>query len=115
MDVEKADGHCTIHRAAMGKMKGVDYQWSGVITGDADGKITFRAEGAPSADFDSNRIGLCVLYGNGSLVGQSFQTDGATPKGVFPPLVSPKLVAEKFHTLRYATPHGVKVPSAADR
>ncbi|MDB5291584.1 MAG: hypothetical protein JWL69_2825, partial [Phycisphaerales bacterium] len=114
MDVEKADDHFTIRLAATCKLKAVDYQWSGVITGDADGKITFRVEGTPNADFDSNRIGLCVLYGNGSLAGQSFQTDGATPKGVFPPLVSPKLVAEKFHTLRYATADGLNVACSVE-
>ncbi|MDB5333117.1 MAG: hypothetical protein JWP03_4268 [Phycisphaerales bacterium] len=114
MDVEKADDHFTIHLAASCKMKSVDYQWSGVITGDTDGKITFRAEGTPNADFDSNRIGLCVLYGNASLAGQAFETDGATPKGVFPPLVSPKLVGEKFHALRYATADGLNVACSVE-
>ncbi|MDB5174838.1 MAG: hypothetical protein JWN51_3611, partial [Phycisphaerales bacterium] len=114
MEVEKADDHFTIRLAATCKMNAVDYQWAGVITGDRDGKITYRAEGAPNADFDSNRIGLCVLYGNASLAGQFFETDGTTPKGVFPPMVSPKLVAEKFHGLRYATADGLNVSCSVE-
>jgi len=109
MQVEKGDDHFTIHLAARHTLGALDFQWKGTVTGAADGKITFHATGTPNADFDSNRIGLCVLFGARSLSGQDFQTDGKFPHATFPLLVSAKLVGERFHTLTYATPDGLKV------
>ena len=81
-----------------------DYHWQGQIKGAANGVITFTADGAAGKDFDSNRIGICLLYGTPSLLKQDFQTidaAGATTKAAFPLEVFPKLVASKFQTLRY--------------
>ena len=81
-----------------------DYHWKGQIQGTADGAIKFTAEGAAGKDFDSNRIGICLLYGTPALLKQDFQTidaAGTEAKGTFPQEVSPKLVAAKFQTLRY--------------
>lgn len=91
-----------------------DYHWNAKIVGNPDGSINFTATGAPNRDFKSNRIGICVLYGTGSLAEQKFTTfDGkGTPilnPGQFPALVSPKLVGEKFQALRYVTPAGLEV------
>src|SRR5205085_2035165 len=83
----------TIRLAADCRIPTADFSWTGEIVGAADGKITFRAEGAPNADFKSNRIGLCVLYGSTSLAGQSFQTfdepaaSGKAARGEFPELI----------------------------
>ncbi|HZK80105.1 MAG TPA: hypothetical protein VFC46_03540 [Humisphaera sp.] len=109
MDVEKADDHFTIHLAADCRLGDVDYSWTGTIIGAADGKITFQAEGVAARDFDSNRIGLCVLYGKESLAGTDFQTDGVVGNGQFPNLVSPTHLADGFHVLKYATADGLKV------
>ncbi len=106
---EKAADHFSARVTAECKLKAVDYSWAGTITGAADGKITFTAEGSANADFESNRIGLCVLFGAGSLVGQSFETDGKPTRGEFPALVSPTLVGEQFHSLRYTTAEGLAV------
>ncbi|HET6248262.1 MAG TPA: hypothetical protein VFE47_11235 [Tepidisphaeraceae bacterium] len=109
MDVEKSEDHFTVSMAANCKMDAVDISWTGVIIGSADGKITFQATGTPNADFQSNRIGLCVLFGVHSLAKQAFQTDGPIANTVFPVLVSPKLVGEQFHTLQYTTANGLHV------
>ena len=115
MKVQKEKDHFTVEMAAQCKMGKVDYSWTGKITGSADGKITFYAEGTPHADFDSNRIGLCVLFGTPSLARQEFETDGTTPaKGTFPPLVSPTHVADQFHKLHYTTANGLTVAVASE-
>jgi hypothetical protein len=98
----------------------VDYSWSGRIEGTADGRITYQAEGVAGADFQSNRVGLCVLYGS-SLVGEKFQTfespdgTGTPTDGQFPLLVSPSshLVGKHFRLLRY-TKDGLHVSGAVE-
>jgi hypothetical protein len=115
MKVDKAADHFTVLMAAECRMGKVDFAWTGTITGTADGKITFHAEGTPGADFDSNRIGLCVLLGTPSLAGQEFETDGTTPaKGTFPALVSPTHVADQFHKLAYVTSQGLHVSVSSE-
>lgn len=114
MDVKQEADHFTIHLAARNTLGAVDYHWEGVVSGAADGTITVRAQGEPAANFDSNRIGLCVLFGAASLAGQKFHTDGKIADSHFPELVSPKLVGERFHTLRYETPAGLNVSCAVE-
>ena len=92
-----------------------DYRWQGEIIGTADGKITMRVHGEPNADFQSWRIGLCVLYGTGSLAGQSYKVFDATGQAtvnLFPHDVAPKLLAEKYRTLQYTTTDGLQVRTA---
>jgi hypothetical protein len=93
----------------------VDFGWKGTITGTADGVITFEATGTANADFLSNRIGLCVLYGSPSVVGTAFETldkNSTLNKGTFPEFVQPQLVAPKYQTLTYRTADGVKVATS---
>ena len=110
--VYKSDDHFTVHLAANCKLAKVDYTWHGVITGSADGKITFEASGIANDDFSSNRLSLCVLFGVPSLAGTQFETDGKTPSAVFPPLVSPTLVGTQFHSLHYTTGDGLTVTAS---
>ena len=109
MQVDRQADHFTVQLAAQCQRGPTQYHWTGTITGTADGRITFEAEGAPDVDFQSNRVGLCVLFGTMSLVGQPFETtdkDDVT-RSVFPQLVSPGLVAKQFRTLTYtAAPAG---------
>lgn len=91
---------------------GVDFQWNGRIVGNERGEITFTASGEAGRDFGSNRIGLCVLYGAPSVVGQAFETvdaEGAVKPYVFPAHVSAPLVAPAYQTLRYTTENGMTV------
>ena len=113
MTVDDQGDHFVVALSAACKMDKVDYQWQGVISGSADGKITFEATGIPNADFASNRIGLCVLFGAPSLKGQAFETldEGKKllKKAEFPQLVLDHLVAERFQTLHYTTADGMAV------
>lgn len=115
MMVDDQKDHFTVEMAAECKMGKVDFSWTGKIIGSADGKIVFSAEGTPNADFDSNRIGLCVLFGTPSLAEQEFETDGTTPaRGKFPTLVSPTHVADQFHKIQYTTASGLHVAVASE-
>ena len=104
-----------INLAAECRHDPVNLKWTGHIKGTPDGKITFQAEGTAGGDFQSNRIGLCVLYGLPSLSEQAFETfesaegTSAPTPGRFPPLVSPVLVAQNFKLLRYTSPEGYPV------
>jgi hypothetical protein len=112
VEVERKDDSFKITLAAACKSDTVDYAWTGEIVGTADGQITFSVKGAPQKTFKSNRIGLCVLYGADSLVGQAFEAagaDGKTTAGKFPELVSMDLVAKDYKSLTYATADGVGV------
>jgi hypothetical protein len=113
MTVDDGGDHFIVALSATCKSDKVDYQWQGIITGSADGKITFEATGIPNVDFASNRIGLCVLFGAPSLKGQAFQTLDESKKPLkqtqFPQLVLDHLVAERFQTLGYTTADGLAV------
>ena len=112
MRVQRQKNGFTIDLEAVCKSDTADYTWKGRIVGTPDGQITFQAGGAANRDFGSQRIGICVLYGAESLVGQAFETavgNGAATPGAFPALVSPALVASDFQTLRYKTAGGVTV------
>lgn len=92
-----------------------DYRWQGEIIGTPDGKITMRVHGEPNTDFQSWRIGVCVLYGTDSLAGQSykvFDTTGQATVNLFPHDVAPKSLAENFRTLQYTTADGLQVRTA---
>jgi hypothetical protein len=104
MHVNAAEDHFAIHLTASCRGKTISYDWTGDITGSADGKIVFRTTGSAPSDGTSGRIGLCVLYGADSLAGHKFETlnsQGDASQGEFPELVSPKLIAKGFQTLRY--------------
>lgn len=83
------------------------------IAGGSDGTITFTVDGEVLADFESQRTGICVLYGSDSLAGrQTFSIvneDGSTSESEFPELVSPGLVAEYHSSLSYETADGISV------
>jgi hypothetical protein len=108
MRVEPATDHFAIHLAAACTGKTISYNWTGDITGTSDGRIIYHASGSAPATGTSRRLGLCVLYGAGALAGHDFGTIGEGDQitvGKFPELVSPTLVASRFHTLAYSLDH----------
>ncbi len=110
--VTKQANGFTIDLTARCVLPAADYSWTAKIVGTPGGKITWTVSGSPNKDFKSNRIGLCVLYGAPSLADQPFEAvrvDGVPMPGMFPPLVSPSLVAKNYQTLRYKTTSGLSV------
>ncbi len=83
------------------------FKWNGMIEGGPDGKITFTVEGEATADFQSNRIGLCLLIGTNELSGGSYKTsllDTQVQESPFPALIAtPLVIAPKFDTIAYST------------
>ena len=90
------------------------FAWSGKIEGKRDGTITFSVTGAPTRDFETNRIGLCVLFGTPTVCGQKYELAGkdGPRSGIFPVSVNaPLTFEENFHELRYGN---VKVSATGD-
>ena len=89
------------------------YQWKGKIVGKADGTITFTATGKATQDFESNRIGLCVLYGTPTVLDRPYMVvggQGLERTHKFPVAITPDLTFEKqFMTLGYAASNGMTV------
>lgn len=79
------------------------FAWRGLLTGTAEGVITFTMEGEALRTFRSNRIGLCVLHPM-SLAGQPCQiehTDGSGEESRFPEWIAPREPFLNFHALVY--------------
>jgi hypothetical protein len=111
--VEKTADSFKVVLAASCKSETVSYGWTGEITGKADGTITFYVVGTPGKTFKPNRIGMCVLYGADSLVGQEFEILNVLGKpettGKWPDLVKMDLVAKEYWGIRYTTADSVTV------
>ncbi|WP_395094654.1 hypothetical protein [Armatimonas sp.] len=101
-------------RGAAGFDSDGGYAWSGKIEGKRDGTITFSVTGAPTRDFSTNRIGICVLFGTHTVCGQKYELAGkdGPRSGTFPVFVNAPLTFEQnFHELRYGN---VKVSAMGD-
>ena len=117
LSVEKREDSFAIELEATCRMPTVDYAWRATIIGRADGVITFDATGEAQSDFQSNRIGICLLYGAESLAGKEFEVmdaEGGTRSGEFARLVSPVLLAENYRSLRYAFEDGLRVTAGIE-
>jgi hypothetical protein len=69
----------------------IDFDWRGVITGNADGRVVFTFDGEARSTFLRNRIGFCVLHGP-EAAGRSCVVetiDGKKTAGRFPKRISP--------------------------
>jgi hypothetical protein len=71
---------------------GVDFRWTGTLTGGPDNRITFAVAGQAHSEFLRNRIGLCVLHPLADCAGRPCEIehlDGTREQSRFPELVSP--------------------------
>ena len=71
----------------------IRYAWVGTIRGHKEGWITYQFEGQALSDFDSNRVGLCILHPD-TLAGHQVEVvhlDGTKTISAFPNLISPEL------------------------
>jgi hypothetical protein len=74
----------------------IDFFWRGVITGDAQGRITFTMEGEAGSTFLRNRLGFCILHpvecaGAPSRIEH---VDGRIEESHFPQYIAPQLVID---------------------
>ncbi len=74
------------------KSADVNFRWSGTITGDADGTITFSMDGEARSTFRRNRIGFCVLHPM-SCAGvpcRIEKVDGTVQESAYPITIAPQ-------------------------
>lgn len=69
----------------------IDYRWRGRISGGQE-EVRFEFDGEAQSDFQSNRIGLCLLHPAEECAGHECEVehvDGRIESGRFPRLISP--------------------------
>jgi D-apionolactonase len=90
--------------------QGIDFRWSGVISGTAERGIRFSVEGEAKCEFLRNRIGLCILHPLEFCAGEACQvehTDGTLEPSRFPDPVSPHQPFLNVRAISHQPYHGV--------
>jgi hypothetical protein len=89
----------------------IRFDWDGRIEGRADGRISFRMDGAAGSAFRRNRIGLCVLHPAQECAGKACiveTTDGDRLEQVFPVLISPHQPFRNVRAILHEVTAGVE-------
>ena len=78
------------------KQGDVDFFWQGLITGDAQGSITFTMQGQARSTFQRNRIGFCVLHpmACAGVPAKIEHMDGSVEECPFPQTIAAQLVKD---------------------
>ncbi|WP_421794907.1 hypothetical protein [Haliscomenobacter sp.] len=82
----------SIEYTARYQLEAVDFQAHYVFEGDAEGRLSVTMLGEALADFQRNRIGLCVLQPIDTCAGKPvsiIHPDGSREASTFPSLISP--------------------------
>lgn len=85
----------------------IDFQWQGRIQGHKDGSILFSMEGEARTDFQTNRIGFCLLHPDfcaGTPIAIE-APDGTVRTGTFPAMISPHQPFENIQSMRWDGGH----------
>ena len=103
-----------LHFSAACEIEAARYAWSGDISGEPDGTITYGVSGVAHADSaEVRRAGLNILYANECVLGQPFETthlDGTVVAHTFPALVpAHHLPAMDFSKISHRTRGGALV------
>lgn len=87
--IDRGTDRFRVEMRARNQAPSIDFEWEGVIEGDASG-IRFSFEGAPRTRFRTSRIGLCVLHPAES-AGQRVvvETPWGNLDGSFPDQIAP--------------------------
>ncbi len=88
----------------------IDFDWEGLLEGDATGTVRFAMDGEAGSTFLKNRIGLCVLHPISECAGQPCEVeraDGEVVRGVFPRFVSPQQPFLGIRVLRHEVVPGL--------
>ena len=112
VEIKKENGGFQIKLDALCRSAKAEFAWKGVIQGQPDGTLTFKVTGAAERDFQSPRVGMCVLFGAGALAGKEFVVTDAAGKtfmSQFPQLVSKDPLAEAFQSISITPQPGVSV------
>lgn len=104
IEVQQQGKGFKIDLSAVCKSATADFSWTGQIVGREDGTLTFAVSGKVNENFDSPRVGLCVLYSPADLADVPFEAvtaDGKTTRSRFPDLISNASLAEAYQSLQY--------------
>jgi D-apionolactonase len=109
-ELDRHDDGFTVRFVAENVSPLVDFEWSGEITGTADGVITATMDGRARKTFLRNRIGWCVLHPM-ELAGTpaTVETPEGTVEGAFPDLISPHQPFLDMQAIRHGTPAGGEI------
>lgn len=80
----------------------IDFAWQGVITGTADGTISFTMDGEARSTFKRNRIGFCVLHPTGCMGApcEVVHVDGTRERTVLPEFIVASQPVPPFAEMR---------------
>lgn len=90
--------------------KGVDFGWSGQVSGTESGNISYRFTGQTESTFWKNRIGLYVLHPNKECASTACQiehVDGTRTSDVFPKWISPNQPFKNIRSIQHEVSPGV--------
>jgi len=89
----------------------IHFVWTGTITGEADGTITFKKEGEALSTFQRNRIGFCVLHpmNCAGLDCTVLHVDGTHEDGKFPEFIAPHQPFFRIRSITHEALPGLKV------
>jgi D-apionolactonase len=108
---EDGDGFAITYDAET-KDKDQALRYSAKITGSADGRIEFAAQGAAVTDFITNRTGFVVLHPIAGVAGEEATVetaDGKTIDTKFPDLISPSQPIMNMRAITHEFAPGAKV------
>jgi hypothetical protein len=91
-EMESGEHHFSISYVAVYRLNAIYYKARYLITGDAEGTITFHMQGEALSSFKRNRIGICVLHPVTECAGKPVvvtRVDGTTYEAHFPKSISP--------------------------
>lgn len=89
--IEQGTDHFRVSFRSEHQRGEIDFAWQGLITGSADGVLTFHFRGEARSTFKRNRIGFCVLHPLNA-AGQPCRIehiDGSVTEAAFPQAISP--------------------------
>ena len=109
-ELDRRDDGFTVRFVAENVSPLVDFEWSGEITGSADGTITATMDGKARKTFLRNRIGWCVLHPmDVAGVAATVETPGGAVSGEFPDLISADQPFLDMQAIRHGTPSGGEI------
>jgi hypothetical protein len=95
---------------AENRQGGVDFAWTGSITGSTEGTIAFRMEGEARSTFQRNRLGFCLLHPVRECAGARCRFvlgDGTSAEGAFPVAIAHENPFKELRTFAHEVSPGV--------
>ncbi|MBN8246625.1 MAG: hypothetical protein J0L84_04195 [Verrucomicrobia bacterium] len=102
LDLQSTEAGFRITYTRTHRAGGIHFVWTAVLTGGADGVLSFCFDGEARSTFLRNRIGLCVLHPireTAGARGRARYTNGTAQELSFPATVAPEQPVRWLHDL----------------